>query len=79
MGNSLQDFALEALATIIGHDDANEFLINKLCNAARNRPHPWSTKNGYISWSGLTDQSYSARLLPAKPYPATEALGTWGG
>lgn len=76
MGNSFQDIALGALSTIIGHDDVNEFLINKLCNAARNRPHPWSTKHSYISWSGLTDQSYSARLLPAKPYPANEALGT---
>jgi prostaglandin-endoperoxide synthase 2 len=76
MGNSLEDFALDALSAIIGHDDVNEFLINKLCNAARNRPHPWSTKHDYISWSGLTDQSYSARLLPAKRYPANDALGT---
>ncbi len=76
MGNSLEDFALDALAAIIGHDDVNEFLINKLCNAARNRPHPWSTKHDYISWSALTDKNYSARLLPAKRYPANEALGT---
>jgi prostaglandin-endoperoxide synthase 2 len=76
MGNSLEDFALDALSAIIGQDDVNEFLINKICNAARNRPHPWSTKHDYISWSGLTDRSYSARLLPAKRYPAVEALGT---
>ncbi len=76
MGNSLEDFAIDALAAIIGHDDVNEFLINKLCNAARNRPHPWSTKHDYISWAGLTDKNYSARLLPAKRYPANEALGT---
>ena len=76
MGSSLEDFALDALAAIVGHDDVNEFLINKLCNAARNRPHPWSTQYPYIGWSGLTDRSFSARLLPAKPYPPTEALGS---
>lgn len=40
MGYSLEDFALDALSAIIGQDGVNEFLINKLCNAARNRPHP---------------------------------------
>jgi prostaglandin-endoperoxide synthase 2 len=61
---------------VMGHDDANEFLINRLVNAGRSRPHPWSTMNDYISWSGLTDRSYNARLLPARPYPAVDKLGT---
>lgn len=76
MGSSLEDFALEALTGLVGHGDINEFLINKLVNRARNRPHPWSTRYDYICWSGLTDRSFNARLLPAKPYPAAEALGT---
>jgi prostaglandin-endoperoxide synthase 2 len=42
----------------------NKFAINSLVNAARNRPHPWSTCSGYISWSSLTDRTYSARMLP---------------
>ena len=43
---------------------------------AFSRPHPWSTKHDYISWSGLTDRGYNARLLPAKTGPAVEARGT---
>ena len=73
---SLEDMALDALTAIVGHGDVNEFLINKLVNRARNRPHPWSTRDDYISWSGLTDRTYNARLLPAKPYPAAEGMGT---
>jgi prostaglandin-endoperoxide synthase 2 len=76
MGSFLEDFALEALSAVIGHDNANAFLINRLVSKARGRPHPWSTKNDYISWSGLTDRTYNARLLPANPYPAGDALGT---
>jgi prostaglandin-endoperoxide synthase 2 len=76
MSSFLESFALEALSAIIGHDDANAFLINRLVKAGRGRPHPWSTKHDYISWSGLTDRTYNARLLPANPYPAAEARGT---
>jgi prostaglandin-endoperoxide synthase 2 len=76
MGNSLQDFALEALELFAGHDDANKFLINRLVTRGRSRPHPWTTKHDYISWTGLTDRTYNARLLRAKAYPAAEALGT---
>ncbi len=71
----LEDFALEAASAIVNDDQINAFLINKLVSRARDRPHPWSTRNDYISWSGLTDRSFSARMLPAKPYPAMEALG----
>jgi prostaglandin-endoperoxide synthase 2 len=76
MANILEDLALKALSAIVGASEVNEFLIDKLVDAGRNRPHPFSTRNDYISWSGLTDRSYNARLLPAKPYPAAEALGT---
>lgn len=76
MASSLEDFALEALAALVGHDEVNAFLIDKLVNRARNRPHPWSTRYDYICWTGLTDRTYNARLLPARPYPATEAMGT---
>jgi prostaglandin-endoperoxide synthase 2 len=48
-------------------DLLNDFAINRLVNVSRNRPHPWSTRMPYISWTGLTDRTYSARLLPAKP------------
>ena len=57
-------------------DDVNRIVIDRAVNVARNRPHPWSTRHDYISWAGLTDRSYNARLLPAKPYPAAEARGT---
>ena len=76
MGSFLEDFALEALAAVAGHDNANAFLINRLVRAGRGRPHPWSTKHDYISWDGLTDRTFNARLLPPNPYPAAEALGT---
>jgi prostaglandin-endoperoxide synthase 2 len=76
MASFLEDFAIEALQLFAGHDEANEFLINRLVNRGRNRPHPWTTKNDYISWTGLTDRTYNSRLLRAKPYPTVEALGT---
>ncbi len=76
MGSYLEDLALEAVTALVGHGDVNEFLINKIVNRARNRPHPWSTRYPYICWSGLTDRTYNARLLPPATYPATEALGT---
>ena len=77
MASFLEDLAIEALQLFAGHDEANEFLINRLVNRGRNRPHPWSTKNDYISWTGLTDRGLQfARLLREKPYPSTEALGT---
>jgi prostaglandin-endoperoxide synthase 2 len=76
MAGSLEGLALGALSAIVGASEVNEFLIDKLVDAGRNRPHPWTTRHDYISWSGLTDRSYNARLLPAKPYPPADALGT---
>ncbi len=76
MGGSLETMALEALTAIVGHGEVNELLINRIVNSGRSRPHPWSTRYPYICWTGLTDRSFNARLLPAKPYPPVEALGT---
>jgi prostaglandin-endoperoxide synthase 2 len=39
-------------------------MINTLVNGCRERPHPWSTVHDYISWTSLTDKSWSARHLP---------------
>lgn len=72
----LEDIALGAFKAVAGASAVNKILINKLVNRSPARPHPWSTRHDYISWSGLTDHSYSARLLPAKPYPAADAPGT---
>ena len=72
----LEDLGLAAFKAVAGASAVNKFLINKLVNRSRTRPHPWSTKYDYIGWSGMTDRHFSARLLPAKPYPAAEAMGT---
>lgn len=72
----LADIAISLLAEIAGDEDVNELIIDRAVNATRNRPHPWSTRFDYICWSGLTDRSYNARLLPAKAYPPVEAMGT---
>jgi prostaglandin-endoperoxide synthase 2 len=54
----------------------NKFAINGLVNAGRSRPHPWSTRSNYISWSSLTDRTFSARMLPEalnpQPLPPVE-------
>lgn len=47
----------------------NAIGINRLVNACRERPHPWSTAHDYISWTSLTDQRWSARHLPAVDPP----------
>jgi prostaglandin-endoperoxide synthase 2 len=67
---------VKALDTFDLDDDINRFVIDRAVNRCRNRPHPWSTKHPYISWSGLTDRTFNARLLPANPYPPVEAMGT---
>ena len=73
---SLMSIVVDALQALKLDDDVNRIVINRAVNVCRNRPHPWSTRHPYISWSGLTDRSYNARLLPAKPYPAEDARGT---
>lgn len=72
----IQDVLLDVASAALGEKALNKLLINKLVNRGRSRPHPWSTFNNYISWRGLTDKTYFARLLPEKPYPPAEALGT---
>lgn len=72
----LEKLGLEALSTFIDRNEISDFVINRLVNRGRTRPHPWSTRYDYICWTGLTDRTYNARLLPAKPYPAEERLGT---
>lgn len=69
----MADFLEDLLATIgpaiLGKSKANKIAINLLVNKARSRPHPWSTRNHYISWAGLTDRTYNARLLPSWEWP----------
>jgi Animal haem peroxidase len=43
----------------------NAAIIDGSVNASRRRPHPWSTVHPYVSWTSLTDRSWSARHLPA--------------
>lgn len=76
MTGQLQDFLLKLVALFIGKARVSDMLINKIVKHGRNRPHPWTTKHDYISWSGLTDRSFSARLLPAMPTPSIEKPGT---
>lgn len=73
---SLLSFLVKALDAFDLDDEVNRFVIDRAVRVSRSRPHPWTTKHDYISWSGLTDRTYNARLLPAKPYPDVEALGT---
>lgn len=46
-------------------DKVNAAAINKTLEVCRYRQHPWSTAHDYVSWTSLTDQSWSARHLPA--------------
>lgn len=55
----------------------NAVAINNTVNVCRHRPHPWSTVHDYVSWTSLTDQSWSARHLPPvnkTGLPAPDAL-----
>ena len=73
---SMLAILVKALDALDLDDDVNRFVIDRAVRVTRNRPHPWSTKHDYISWTGLTDRTYNARMLPAKPYPNVEKLGT---
>lgn len=73
---SLQDTLLKAGEFLLGPSRMSAIMINRSVNACRNRPHPWSTRNDYISWPGLTDRTYNARLLPPDPnLPANKGAG----
>lgn len=43
----------------------NRIMVNAAVGRCRERPHPWSTAHDYISWTSLSDRSFSARHLPA--------------
>jgi prostaglandin-endoperoxide synthase 2 len=73
---SLLSIVVKALEALDLDDDVNRLVIDRAVNVCRGRPHPWSTRHDYISWSGLTDRTYNARLLPAKAAPAVAARGT---
>ena len=72
---SLLSIVTKALNALDLDDEVNRLVIDRTVNVCRNRPHPWSTKHDYISWSGLTDRTYNARLLPAKPTTG-QGIGT---
>ncbi|MES2443789.1 MAG: peroxidase family protein [Pseudomonadota bacterium] len=73
----LEDILTGAGTALLGKEAVNKIIINKLVNRGRNRPHPWSTRfDDFISWAGLTDKTYFARLLKADRYPDAEAVGT---
>lgn len=76
MGFSFEALVAGAVTAVVGEDEINAFIINSLVEKARTRPHPWSTRYPYICWTGLTDRTYDARLLPANPDPAAEAAKT---
>jgi prostaglandin-endoperoxide synthase 2 len=70
MSSQFLDVVVGLLAALAGrrgwlNEWLNGFLIGMLVKAGRNRPHPWATRSDYISWSSLTDRTFSARLLPA--------------
>jgi len=72
----IDDVLLPLGSLLLGKSKLNALIINRIVGQCRTRPHPWSTRYDYICWSGLTDRTYSARLLPPNPYPAAEAPGT---
>lgn len=45
----------------------NRLLIDRVVRSIRSRPHAFSSFGNYTSWSSLTDLTWSARHLPAKP------------
>ncbi|MBI1251243.1 MAG: heme peroxidase [Alphaproteobacteria bacterium] len=55
----------------------NRAAVNSAVNSARRRPHIYSTYHDYVSWTSLTDQTWSARHLPPGPVrenPTPEAI-----
>jgi heme peroxidase len=76
MGSVFEDALIGVGSAVLGKRKINDILINRLVRKGRTRPHPWSTRCGHICWSGLTDRSYNARLLPPKPHDGPEGLGT---
>ena len=70
----IRDAVVGRLGSLANHwpwlaGKVNPIAINGLVNKCRTRPHPWSTAHDYVSWTSLTDQTWSARHLP--PVPAS--------
>ena len=73
----IQDALVGRVGSLANHwnwlaSKVNPIAINRLVNTCRTRPHPWSTAHDYVSWTSLTDQTWSARHLPAVPAALTE-------
>lgn len=73
MSNLIEDALVSVGRMLLGQKRLNRIVINRLVQRARNRPHPWSTRSPYISWSGLTDRTFNARLLPSSDWAAGTA------
>jgi prostaglandin-endoperoxide synthase 2 len=74
---SFINMLVSAAELVLGKHEINRIAINRLVKAGPSRPHAWSTiHDDYISWDGLTDRSYFARLLPPTRIPENVALGT---
>lgn len=68
---SFRDILLDVGKLVLGKEKMSQLAINRLIGRGRTRPHPWSTRyDDYVCWSGLTDRSYFARLLPVAPPPS---------
>jgi prostaglandin-endoperoxide synthase 2 len=76
MGSVFEDVLVGVGTFVLGKHKVNEILINRLIKKGRTRPHPWSTRCPHICWSGLTDRTFNARLLPPKPLVGPDGIGT---
>ena len=65
----LEDAGIGLLKAVLGKRRLNAMLINRLVATSRTRPHPWSTRDDYVTWPGLKDRSYFGRLLPSTDWP----------
>lgn len=70
------DLVTSIVSKVVSQDKINSLIIDTLVKNGRGRPHPWSTRHDYICWSGLTDRTFNARLLPAAQIPPIDKLGT---
>jgi heme peroxidase len=72
----IEDVLIDIGSAVLGKEKVNSILINRIVGGGRNRPHPWSTRCDHICWSGMTDRTFNARLLPPVHYTGPEARGT---
>lgn len=69
--SGLINFVINVAAGLAGksgwlNEKLSKVAVDLLVDAGRNRPHPWTTLYDYIGWRGLTDRTFSARMLPPK-------------